>query len=46
LKPPELVVGILAKLAKIIPTWSIAPTKDIIDLAYKSAKKRQEVFWN
>jgi acylglycerol lipase len=42
-KPPPLVVAILIKLANIIPTWKIVPTKDIIANAIKDPEKRKEV---
>jgi len=42
-KPPPLVVAILIKLANIVPTWKIVPTKDIIANAIKDPVKRKEV---
>jgi hypothetical protein len=42
-KPPPLVVAILIKLANVVPTWKIVPTKDIINNAFKDPLKRQEV---
>ncbi|CAL9187986.1 unnamed protein product [Musa hybrid cultivar] len=43
LKPHPFVVSILKKLSNIIPTWKIVPTRDIIDIAFKSPEKREEV---
>ncbi|KAL6011214.1 hypothetical protein ACLOJK_001659 [Asimina triloba] len=43
LKPHPIVVSILNKLCKIIPTWKIIPTQDIIDVAFKSPEKRKEI---
>ncbi|KAJ1688639.1 hypothetical protein LUZ63_012794 [Rhynchospora breviuscula] len=43
MKPPPLVIPILKKFANIIPTWSIVPTNDVIDMANKSPEKRQEI---
>lgn len=42
-KPHPIVINILTKLAKIIPTWKIIPTNDIIDLAFKVPEVRQAV---
>ncbi|CAM6033145.1 unnamed protein product [Sphagnum compactum] len=45
-KPPPLVVAILIKLANVVPTWKIVPTKDIINNAFKDPLKRQEIRTN
>ncbi|OVA18251.1 Alpha/beta hydrolase fold-1 [Macleaya cordata] len=42
-KPPRLVVSVLTVLSKIIPTWKIVPTSDIIDFAFKEPAKREEI---
>ncbi|KAI8563796.1 hypothetical protein RHMOL_Rhmol03G0136900 [Rhododendron molle] len=42
-RPPALVVNILTKLCRIIPTWKIIPTPDIIDVAFRDPEVRQEV---
>ncbi|KAJ3680839.1 hypothetical protein LUZ60_015328 [Juncus effusus] len=42
-KPPTVLIPILRKLSSIIPTWQIIPANDVIDLAYKSPEKRQEI---
>ncbi|XP_077213936.1 caffeoylshikimate esterase-like isoform X3 [Tasmannia lanceolata] len=43
MKPHPLVIKLLNKLSRIIPTWKIIPTKDIIDIAIKNPEKREEV---
>ncbi|KAE9445343.1 hypothetical protein C3L33_22758, partial [Rhododendron williamsianum] len=42
-RPPALVVNVLTKLCRIIPTWKIIPTPDIIDVACRDPEVRQEV---
>eukprot|EP00246_Nothoceros_aenigmaticus_P002356 TRINITY_DN131_c0_g1_i1.p1 TRINITY_DN131_c0_g1~~TRINITY_DN131_c0_g1_i1.p1 ORF type:complete len:329 (+),score=56.61 TRINITY_DN131_c0_g1_i1:475-1461(+) len=42
-QPPKIVVNILTRLAPIIPTWKIVPSKDIIDNAFKDPVKRKEI---
>eukprot|EP00850_Spirogloea_muscicola_P015016 SM000112S23958 [mRNA] locus=s112:16993:19700:+ [translate_table: standard] len=46
LKSPPLVTGILTKLAHVVPTWKIVPTKDIIDSAFKDPVKREQIRTN
>ncbi|CAI9302810.1 unnamed protein product [Lactuca saligna] len=43
IKPPQFVINVLTKLTKIIPTWKIVPGKDIIDVAFRDPKIREEV---
>ncbi|KAF3786386.1 hypothetical protein EJ110_NYTH25560 [Nymphaea thermarum] len=43
MKPNALLINISAKLCKIIPTWKIVPTKNIINVAIKEPKRREEV---
>ncbi|CAA6654870.1 unnamed protein product [Spirodela intermedia] len=43
LKPHPLVVKMLIILCKIVPTWKLMPTQDIIDVAFKDPEKRREV---
>ncbi|XP_072996226.1 caffeoylshikimate esterase-like [Typha latifolia] len=43
MKPHPLVINILTKLSKIIPTWRIIPTQDIIDSSIKNPERRKEV---
>ncbi|XP_076909608.1 caffeoylshikimate esterase-like [Bidens hawaiensis] len=43
IKPPQFVISVLKKLTKIIPTWKIVPGQDIIDVAFRDPKIRDEV---
>ncbi|XP_010253357.1 PREDICTED: caffeoylshikimate esterase-like [Nelumbo nucifera] len=43
MKPHAVVINVLTQLCKIIPTWKIIPTKDIIDIAIKEPQRREEV---
>lgn len=43
MKPPQLVINVLTKLTKIIPTWKIVPGQDIVDVAFRDPKIREEV---
>ncbi|KAJ0987725.1 hypothetical protein J5N97_006081 [Dioscorea zingiberensis] len=43
IKPHPIVINILTKLCKIIPTWRLTPTQDIIDIAFKSPEFRKEI---
>ncbi|XP_020252070.1 caffeoylshikimate esterase-like [Asparagus officinalis] len=43
MKPHPVVINVLTKLCRIIPTWKIIPTQDIIDKAIKNPEKRKEV---
>ncbi|CAA6661787.1 unnamed protein product [Spirodela intermedia] len=43
MKPHPIVISILTRLCKVIPTWKIIPTKDIIDTAIKCPERRMEV---
>ncbi|XAR72060.1 2-acylglycerol O-acyltransferase [Bertholletia excelsa] len=43
IKPSPLVVTVLTKLCRIIPTWKIIPTQDIIDVAFRLPEVRQQV---
>lgn len=38
-----MVISVLTKLCKVIPTWRIIPTQDIIDRAIKNPEWRKEV---
>lgn len=42
-KPNRLVISALTKLTRIIPTWKIIPTPDIVDLAFRDPEVRKEV---
>ncbi|KAK6152290.1 hypothetical protein DH2020_014925 [Rehmannia glutinosa] len=43
MKPNPLVIKVLTSLARIIPTWKITPTPDIVDIAFRDPQVRQEV---
>ncbi|XP_008783604.1 caffeoylshikimate esterase-like [Phoenix dactylifera] len=43
MKPPPIIIKILTQLSKIIPTWKLIPTKDIIDSAIKNPEWREQV---
>ncbi|XP_044462178.1 caffeoylshikimate esterase-like [Mangifera indica] len=43
LKPHPVVISILNQLSRIIPTWKIVPTKDIVDVAFKMPEVRAQV---
>ncbi|PON91486.1 Alpha/beta hydrolase fold [Trema orientale] len=43
MRPHPVVINILTKLCKIIPTWKIIPTNDVIDLAFKVPEVREAV---
>ncbi|KAJ4719797.1 Caffeoylshikimate esterase-like [Melia azedarach] len=42
-RPHPLVINVLTKLCKFIPTWKIVPGQDIIDVAFKETEKRKEI---
>ncbi|XP_074286713.1 caffeoylshikimate esterase-like [Silene latifolia] len=43
LKPNELVIKVLEKLANVLPTWKIVPGQDIVDVAVRDPAKKEEV---
>ncbi|KAI3508622.1 hypothetical protein L1887_23631 [Cichorium endivia] len=43
IKPPQFVINVLTKLTKVIPTWKIVPGQDIVDVAFRDPKIREEV---
>ncbi|GAU12142.1 hypothetical protein TSUD_01080 [Trifolium subterraneum] len=43
LRPNAMMVSILSALSKVIPTWKIIPTADIVDIAFKEPEVRQQV---
>lgn len=43
MRPHPLVVNILRAMTTIIPTWKIVPSNDVIDAAYRSQEKRDEI---
>ncbi|GFP97521.1 caffeoylshikimate esterase [Phtheirospermum japonicum] len=42
-RPSPLVIKILIALARIIPTWKLTPTPDIIDIAFRDPQVVKEV---
>jgi len=44
MKPNTMVISVLSALSRVFPSWRIVPTPDIIDLAFKVPKVREEVF--
>ncbi|KAL6980458.1 acylglycerol lipase [Sarracenia purpurea var. burkii] len=43
MKPNPVVVNLLSKLSRLIPTWKIIPTQDIIDAAFRDPQVRSEI---
>ncbi|XP_042489351.1 caffeoylshikimate esterase-like [Macadamia integrifolia] len=43
MRPHPIVISVLETLCKVIPTWQIIPTQDIIELAIKEPERREEV---
>ncbi|GFP82721.1 caffeoylshikimate esterase, partial [Phtheirospermum japonicum] len=43
MKPNPMVIKFLTSLARIIPTWKLTPTPDIVDNAFRDPQIRQEV---
>ncbi|KAG0469143.1 hypothetical protein HPP92_018471 [Vanilla planifolia] len=43
MKPHPLVINMLTKLCRVIPTWKIVPCKEVIDSAFKSPEWREEI---
>ena len=46
MRPHPLVVNILRAMTSIVPTWKIVPSNDVIDAAYKTQEKRDEIRGN
>ncbi|KAK3139618.1 hypothetical protein QOZ80_5AG0386270 [Eleusine coracana subsp. coracana] len=46
MRPHPVVVSILKAITNIIPTWKIVPSNDVIDAAYKTQEKRDEIRQN
>ncbi|XP_061994315.1 caffeoylshikimate esterase-like [Rosa rugosa] len=42
MRPSPIVISLLKKLCRVIPTWKIIPTKDIIDVAFKVPEVRKQ----
>uniref|UniRef100_A0A7N0ZZW5 Serine aminopeptidase S33 domain-containing protein n=1 Tax=Kalanchoe fedtschenkoi TaxID=63787 RepID=A0A7N0ZZW5_KALFE len=43
MRPNQVVITVLNQLTKIIPTWRIVPTQDIIDVAFREPAVRKEI---
>ncbi|XP_076919642.1 caffeoylshikimate esterase-like [Bidens hawaiensis] len=43
IKPPQLVISMLTKLTKIIPTWKIIPGQNFVNIVFRDPKIRDEV---
>ncbi|CAL5407192.1 unnamed protein product [Camellia sinensis] len=43
LRPNPLVIKVLTKLCRVIPTWKIIPTQDIVDVAFRDPEVRKEI---
>ncbi|KAL2621134.1 hypothetical protein R1flu_001339 [Riccia fluitans] len=43
IKPPPVVTAILKRMCRVIPTWRIVPTRDVIDNAFKETVKREQI---
>ncbi|XP_002977997.2 caffeoylshikimate esterase isoform X1 [Selaginella moellendorffii] len=43
MKPHPLLIRVLVKLARTIPTWKVVPIKDVIGQAFKDPVKREEI---
>jgi hypothetical protein len=44
LRPNAMMVSLLSALSRIIPTWKIIPTVDIVDIAFKLPQVREQVY--
>ncbi|KAH7537302.1 hypothetical protein FEM48_Zijuj03G0078300 [Ziziphus jujuba var. spinosa] len=43
MKPSPMVVNALVKLSRVIPTWKVIPSNDVIDSAFKVPEVREQV---
>ncbi|XP_028126656.1 caffeoylshikimate esterase-like isoform X2 [Camellia sinensis] len=43
MRPHPLVISVLTKLCRFIPTWKIIPAPDIVDVAFRDPQVREEV---
>ncbi|TKY50633.1 Caffeoylshikimate esterase [Spatholobus suberectus] len=43
MKPNTVVISVLSALSKVIPTWKIVPSPDVIDAAFKVPEVRAEI---
>lgn len=44
IKPNAVVISILSALSRVIPSWKVIPTQDIIDVAFKVPEVREQVY--
>lgn len=43
MKPYPVLIDVMDKLVRLIPTWKIVPGLDIIDVAFRAPEIRNEV---
>ncbi|XP_076923168.1 caffeoylshikimate esterase-like [Bidens hawaiensis] len=43
MRPSQVMVSVLSQLKRFIPTWKIVPGDDIVELAFRDPKIRQEI---
>lgn len=43
MKPYPVLIDVMDKLVRLIPTWKIVPGPDIIDVAFRAPEIRNEV---
>ncbi|GKG13513.1 hypothetical protein Tco_0350473, partial [Tanacetum coccineum] len=43
MKPSPLMFNVLVQLIRFIPTWKIVPGQDLLEIAFRDPKIRQEV---
>ncbi|XP_022138957.1 caffeoylshikimate esterase-like [Momordica charantia] len=43
MRPNPMMISMLTKLSKLIPTWKLIPTEDIIDIAFKVPEVRKQI---
>lgn len=43
IRPSPLVIKVLTSLARVIPTWKLTPTPDIVDIAFRDPLVVKEV---
>nr|CAB3490654.1 unnamed protein product [Digitaria exilis] len=46
MRPHPVVVNILRAMTSLVPTWKVVPTADVIDAAYRTQEKRDEIRGN
>nr|GLL27904.1 caffeoylshikimate esterase-like [Ipomoea trifida] len=43
MRPNRIVISVLTQLCKVIPTWKIIPTQDIVDVAFRDPEVKKEI---